>query len=186
MKARTLLACLVLALLAGAFLLGRRGDTPAEVAGVETRPPDQGYVALGAEIVETADDGALLYSLKADRIAQQPASGDVRMQAISMSYHRDAESPWLLTANAGHLRGQGTRIELTGRVRATGRLPQSSLPTEILTEQLEFDTRSQDLSSRQLVTIRVDGQRLTSRGLSANLKQDRVRLESAVHGRYSR
>jgi LPS export ABC transporter protein LptC len=187
MRLRTLAGGgLLLVVLGGAFLLGRRGDTPAEVVGVQETPVEPGYVALGAEIIETAADGTLLYSLNAERIEQQPASGDVTMQAITMLYHRDADTRWQLKANRGHLKGGTTRVELTGAVRATGTLPQSRLPAEIATEQLDFDTQSQDLVSRQLVTIRIAGQRLSARGLTASLKQERVRLESAVHGRYSR
>jgi LPS export ABC transporter protein LptC len=186
MKIRTLIALFVLIVLGGAFLLGRRGDSPAEAVGVQASQPDPGYVALGAHIIETADDGALLYALDAERIEQQPATGDVKLRTLTMHYHRDADTRWQLRADNGHLAGGTTLIELTGKVRASGALPDSKLPAEIATEQLDFDTRSQTLTSRQLVTIRLAGQRLTSQGLTASLKQERLRLESAVHGRYSR
>jgi LPS export ABC transporter protein LptC len=186
MKIRTLLALCVLVVLGGAFLLGKRGDSPAEAVGEPASQADPGYVALGAQITETADDGAPLYSLEAERIEQQPATGDVKMRTLTMHYHRNADTHWQLRADYGHLAGGSTLVELTGKVRASGALPDSKLPAEISTEQLDFDTRSQDLTSRQLVTIRLAGQRLTSRGLTASLKQERLRLESAVHGRYSR
>jgi LPS export ABC transporter protein LptC len=185
MRIRALLGVLVLVVLAGAFLLGRGGGSPAEAVGVQASQPDPGYVALGAEIVETSDDGTPLYSLNADRIEQQPATGDVTLQTITMQYQRDPGTRWQLQARHGQLAGGTTVVRLIGDVHATGELPGSKIPADFRSEQLDFDTRSQDLSTHQLVTIYVGRQRLVARGLMANLKQDRVRLESAVHGRYS-
>ncbi|MEO7806277.1 MAG: LPS export ABC transporter periplasmic protein LptC [Steroidobacteraceae bacterium] len=177
---------LVLMLLGGAFLMGRGKGPIADTADVQASGAEQGYVALGAQIVETGADGAPLYSLDAERIEQRPSTGDVTLQKLTMHYHLDGKSSWQLTANNGLLPGGTTLVALTGAVRANGMLPNSKLAAEIATEQLDFDTKTQDLASRQLVTIRLAGQRLSARGLTASLKHERVRLESAVHGRYSR
>ncbi len=178
--------------LAGVYLLGREGTAPGQPAGSSDGQADMGYVAEEARVVQTAEDGSPLYTLTAARIEQQPDTGRVQARTIAMRYRaRVDDDPtgigqlWILTAREGELPGESSRIHLAGDVLVTGRFPDSPADAQIRTQALDYDTVSQDLGTKMPVSITWGNQRLTARGLSANLKQDNLQLESAVHGRFS-
>jgi LPS export ABC transporter protein LptC len=178
--------------LGGVFLLGREGTAPGAPASGGAEQPDMGYVADEARVVQTSDNGSPLYTLTAERIEREPESGRVQGHTIAMRYRERLDNDptglgqlWTLTAREGELPGDSSRIHLTGDVLVTGQFPDSPAPAEIRTQALDYDTVSQDLGTKMPVTITWGNQRITARGLSANLKQDNLRLESAVHGRFS-
>lgn len=177
--------------LGGVFLLGREGNAPGEPTSREDAEPDMGYVADEARVIQTSPDGSPLYTLTAARIERQPESGRVQAQTITMRYRARLEGDatgigqlWTLTAREGELPGNSNRIHLTGDVLVSGRLPDSAAEAQIRTQALDYDTATQDLTTKLPVSVNWGKQRLTARGLSANLKQESLRLESAVHGRF--
>jgi LPS export ABC transporter protein LptC len=188
------LALAVLTVLGVAFLLGQQGTTTSTVtASADTVGEDPGYVALDAQIVQTTDAGEPLYTVRAARMEQRPSSGDISMEKIAMRYTAEPDagsaekpSPWTLQADHGAMRGGSTLVELSGGVRVEGRPPGSQSDARIATELLNFDTRSQDIATRANVQFTWSGTTLRARGLRANLQQEHARLESAVHGRFTR
>lgn len=184
----------VLTVLGVAFLLGQQGTTTSTVtASADTVAEDPGYVALDAEIIQTTDAGEPLYTVRAARMEQRPSSGDISMEQIAMRYSAepaagssDQPSPWTLQADHGAMRGGSPLVELSGGVRVAGKPPGSQSDARIATERLTFDTKSQDITTRAAVQFTWAGTSLRARGLRANLQQEHARLESAVHGRFTR
>jgi len=180
-----------LIVLGGVFLLGREGTAPGQAASIDAEQPDMGYSADDARVVQTSADGSPLYTLTAERMTRAE-SGDVQAHALTMRYSERLENDptgigqlWTLTAREGELPGESSRIRLSGDVLVRGRFPDSPVEAQIRTQALDYDTVSQDLGTKLPVIITWGNQRITARGLSANLKQDSLRLESAVHGRFS-
>jgi LPS export ABC transporter protein LptC len=184
-KGRLLAALGVAAVLGLAFLLGREGQTPGRHQEGAGQPVDFGYVALDTDVVQTGDDGKPLYTLSAARIEQVPGSGDVGARTLTLHYAPDATQQWTLAAREALLPGGGSLLHLMGDVQVRGRPPGSALVALINTQRLDYDTRSQDVSTRDDVRITWGGQQLDARGLTANLKQGQLSLESKVHGRFS-
>lgn len=178
-----LLALLVL--IAGSLLLGR--DTQQlEPAAADAPPGAQpGYSARDAEIVETGPDGRPRYRLHAERIVQQPRDASVALQEITMTYRTEAGRDWQLTAERGRVPENARRIELEGSVVATGLPLRSRELARITTDRLSFDTQTERLITRAPVSVDWSGQRLTARGLVADLKEQHLSLESDVHGRFT-
>ena len=172
--------------LGAAFLLGRAGRTPGAQAEAPGQQADYGYVALDAELVQTSDDGAPLYTLQAARIERNPGSGDIAASTLTLHYAPNDAQQWTLSAREAQLPGASTRIALQGDVQIRGKPPGSVQFAQINTQHLDFDTETQDVSTSLPVSLTWGAQRLTGRGLSGNLKQGRVRLESSVHGYFSR
>jgi lipopolysaccharide export system protein LptC len=56
---------------------------------------------------------------------------------------------------------------------------------QLLTERLDVDTLEQIVTTPAPVTVLWAGERLESRGLWANLKEQRLRLETNVHGLFA-
>jgi LPS export ABC transporter protein LptC len=192
-----------LAAVAAVYLLGQGGRTPDPAPAAATASSDMGYVARGATIVQTGEDGQVLYRVEADRIEQQPASGAVTAEGLTMRYAPPAQgdaatsrarlpapvaapaaaSGWVLTARRADLPGGRTSIEMQGDVRVTGQPPGSRRELTIRTERLVYDTATTDIRTAEPVSFDFGPHVLTGRGLRANLKAGTLQIDSQVHGR---
>lgn len=168
-----------------AFLMGREGTVPGTRTDSSAQQPDFGYVALDAQVTQTTDEGVPLYTLVAARVEQDTGSGDLSAHTLTMHYGIDPAQRWTLGAREGQMPAGGTLIHLQGDVQVQGKPPGSSHPAQINSQRLDFDTQTEDVSTPLPVLILWSGLQLNSLGLTANLKQDHVSLESSVHGRFS-
>lgn len=185
MRGRALVVVGVLAVLAFAYLLGQEGETP----GTRREPTGQsagyGYVALDADVVQTADDGQPLYTLNAARVEQNPGSGTVTARTLTVHYGLDKARDWTLVAREAQLPSGDTTIHMQGNVQVRGRPAASTLVAQLDTQHLDYDTRTQDVRTRDDVRFTWGGHQLDAHGLTGNLKQGQLSLESKVHGRFS-
>jgi len=165
-------------------LAGCAGATPGGADDADTVAEDPGYSATDARIVETGPDGQPRYTLRAATIRQDPASLEVSLRDLSMQLAGDGSGPWTLSARGGLMPEDASRIDLRGDVRVAGALEGGGEPIEIRSEALRYEFALGRASSGAGVTVRLTGKWLRSDGIDANLKQQRVRLESNVHGRF--
>lgn len=184
MKRQAMVAAAVLSVLALAYLLGREGSTPGVRPETAATPVEFGYVAQDAQVTQTADDGTALYVLDADRVTQEPDTGTVSAQHLTLRYAADDARRWTLTAREAALPGGDSLLHLSGNVRVTGTPAGSALPARISTERLDYDTRRQIARTRDDVRIEWGRHQLDARGLDANLKQGQLALEAQVHARF--
>jgi LPS export ABC transporter protein LptC len=75
-------------------------------------------------------------------------------------------------------------LNLAGNVRIVGQPVPDMQAAVIYTERLTIDTETNVASTRDRVDIEWGTRRLSTMGLVADLKAERLRLESAVHGRF--
>jgi len=186
MKYPLLAVLLAGALVVLAFVLGRSGHAPGATATAANERIDPGYIALDAVLQQTGSDGKPVYALTAARIAQLPGSGDVHASQLQMRYAQAAQAApgWTLSAREGLLPGNSTRLHLQGDVLLRGKPPGSMVATRIDTQQLDYDTHTQQVSTGQPVRISWGRQQLDAKGLAADLKQSQLQLQTKVHGRF--
>lgn len=161
------------------------GANDADTVFATADADDLGYLARGAQIVETGADGKLRFRLTAATIAQPANSRDVEMQTVAMNLADERGAEWQLSANSGQMPPDARRIELAGDVLIRGQAGSSREPLEIRTAALSYDVENERATSSVDVTIMLTGRRLEAHGLDANLKDRQVRLESKVHGRFT-
>ncbi len=87
---RLVVSVLLLALLAGVFLIGGRSDAPDN--GGAPDAADAGYAARDTEVIETGADGLELYRLEAELIRQRPDAGIVELERVRMDYYPGARA----------------------------------------------------------------------------------------------
>jgi LPS export ABC transporter protein LptC len=187
---RILALVVVLALLAGTFFFGHGESTRDQPVATATSAGDTGYSARDAEIIETGVDGKPRYRLEADRITQQPHDGMVNLEHVTMHYRTELGEEWRLRADHGELPEDARNVRLDGAVLVDGPLSSKSQATaertmpelELTTEHLNIDTLEQVVTTADPVTVLWSGERIDGTGLWANLKDQRLRLESHVHG----
>ncbi len=196
---RPLGAFALVALVGGVYFLGRAARGPNDVDSSVTLPPDPGYAARDAEVIETGYDGRERYRLRAQTIRQQAEAGVIELEKLEMDYHPAAQpripgesnseaapsEVWHLKSDRGEVRANGDDVELTGNVLVTGRAPGSGEPLTLLTEIMRINTPTEFIETDAPVTMRWSGHELNARGMQADLKAGTLRLESDVHGRFT-
>jgi len=183
MSNRVLIGLALLAVLIGSILLGRQQGPTATPSPASPAADASGYAARDAEVIETGEDGLPIYTLHAQLIQQRPNDERVQLDALQLTFRASDGKQWTARADAGQIRDGGRRIDLFGNVVVQGFLPDSDLPAEIHTSVLNVDTSTEIISTQVPVVLRWSGNEIEARSLRANLKERRLRLESA-HGSF--
>jgi LPS export ABC transporter protein LptC len=165
------------------LLTGRRAQdvtTPAP----QTEPPQPGYYMKRARIVETDQNGEPLYRVEANQLQQDPADNSIQMDDLKLVYHTESDRDWTLTAAHGFVPPGAQTLNLVGNVTIVGQ-PQAQEPSAVVhTSRLSVDTLTHVATTRERVDIEWGTRRLSTMGLTADLKGERLQLESSVHGRF--
>lgn len=190
----------VIAVIAVAYYMGHggRGDNSADTTS--TMPPDPGYAAKDAVVVETGYDGRERYRLNAQVIHQQIDSSVIDLEGLEMDYHPDAQDKvageaaaprtsdqkWHLRSDRGQVRADGDDVQLSGNVVVTGHTPGNDQLLKMTTETMRINTPTEFIETDAPVRLDWSGHTLDAVGMRADLKAGTLRLESDVHGEFSR
>ncbi len=145
-----------------------------------------GYVARDARIVETGVDGRRRYDVRAREVREQTATDSVALTQVAMDVRDERNSDWHLVADIGHMPDDARSVDLRGHVVVSGKVGGAAEPLEIRTESLHYDTQAQRATSSGEVTLLLSGKRVVAHGIDARLQEQRVLLQSRVHGRFAR
>ena len=170
-----------------AWQAGTGPSTTQAATDPETTDSAYDYDARDVTVRQMGPDGALQYEVVAKQVTQQPRNGRITASELVMHHDPAGSTPggprrWTLTADRADLPEAGDVISLQGKVRAQGRMKDTQPPLSMVTEQLDYNLVTQDLSSTQVVDLTWAGGRARGRGLRANIKSSDVALESEVHG----
>lgn len=188
----TVLALAVAALLI-AFMLGRRGDTPATSMGTTAggAPDDSyGFIAQDVVVQQTDASGRQQYELTAAQVERHDDTSPVIARELSLqSQPVDASGNvipgrrWTLRSDQGQLPGDGVELRLQGNVEIHAVLPKLTRPLTLRTDNLTYNTREQTLETMAQVMFSSGQQNLQGTGLLANVRKGTLKLQSNVHGR---
>ena len=109
----------------------------------------------------------------------------MELRKLTMKVTDQRSGDWRLQADQGRMPQDGQSVALSGSVRVEGTVGERAEPIEIRTASLDYDLADAQLSAPREVTILLSGKWLEARGMEADLKARRVRLESDVHGRFT-
>lgn len=197
--ARPLGTVAVIAVVALAYFLARASRGEDAEAASSVLPPDPGYAARDAEVIETGYDGRERYRLNAKVIRQQIDSSVIDLEQLEMDYHlgaqdriagesrpaQDGNEIWHLRSDHGQVRANGDDVELSGNVRINGPAPGGGAPLTLSTSRMRINTPTQFIETDEPVILGMWGHELKAKGMKADLKAGTLRLESDVHGEFS-
>ncbi len=163
------------------LLVWRGRGAPEPSGAAASAVVDPGYIATGAEIIQTGPDGQPLYRLRARRVEQPQAGAEIRVTEPRLSYQEGSGPQWTLRADTGVLPANAERAELAGSVHAVAMRPDEP-PLEIRTDRLSIDMERELVTTADPVSIIWGRDQVTAIGMRADLKADTLRLESRVHG----
>jgi LPS export ABC transporter protein LptC len=172
-------------LAAGTWWLANR-DRDSDQPATAGRTGQPGYYLRDATLEQTDETGRLELRVHAARAVQDPQTRDVRGETLRVDYFLDAPRTWIMTARRGALPPDGQTVLLEGDVRLSGLAGAEGQPAVVHTEKLKLDVDKSIASTREPVRIEFAKHSVNARGLRADLKSDRLRLESNVHGNFTR
>jgi lipopolysaccharide export system protein LptC len=176
------LAFLVVAgLAAGSWWLNQRMEEASPA--LEERPTPDGFYMTEAEITTAGADGLPRYRVIADEIRQVSLGGPTRLRDVRVEYNVYSPSPWLLTAPEGMLSADQDLLELWGGVEVIGESGDHGR-TAAEMERLEVNTSTHVARTESPVDLALGPQRVSAIGMVAYLLEERLQLQSEVHGRF--
>jgi LPS export ABC transporter protein LptC len=182
---RILVALLFTAVIVGSFWLGGEQHETTATTTVENASGDLGYSAKDATLIETGTDGQPLYTLNADVVRQHPGDGAVGFEQVRMTFRDTNGQIWKSRADEGQLIADTGKVDLAGNVHVNGVLPGSAQMADLSTEKLAVDLHENIIRTAEPVTLNSPGRELKSKGMTAELKERHLVLESAVRGLFT-
>ncbi|MEJ2515140.1 MAG: LPS export ABC transporter periplasmic protein LptC [Gammaproteobacteria bacterium] len=172
---------LLAAAAAGAYWLNQQLRGPDEAPA--ERPARAGYYMTEAEITRPGEGGLPQYRLLAEEVRQDEMTGPTRLADVRVEYGIYTPSPWLLTAPEGAVSPDLAELVLSGGVVISGEV-EGEGDTRIETPRLTVDTATHVASTSAPVRLAVGDDWLTATGMVVYLMEERLRLQSSVHGRF--
>jgi lipopolysaccharide export system protein LptC len=181
-RALTILAVIALAMIS--WRLSSPGYKPAAPTGAE-KSELPGYYLKNAVLTDFDAAGAPGIRVEAERIDQVDHGNEVSLSNVKVDYQAPGGQTWEMVGDTAHVQPGGKIIDVAGNVRLEG-APSASNPTPAI---MHADTMSYDVPNGIASTkgdVRIDfGKHMqTAHGLTANLKDQTIRLESKVNGHF--
>ena len=165
------------------WLWSRQGiedEEPATSAGAAV----PGYYLHGVSILGTDEEGRALITVQAARAEELPAQKRLLLSDVAVRYQPEAQVPWTLTATEGQAFLEESYLDFSGEVELTRSEAPESGPMAIRASSLRLDPGTFDVRTDGPVSLFFGNRRLDAVGLSANLKAERLALESGIHGEF--
>jgi LPS export ABC transporter protein LptC len=175
----------IVLVVAAAWLVGT-GTPQAPTADPDANRAAYNFEANEVVVRQMGTDGRLQYQIEARHVTQLPKDGAIAARDLTLHFDppgsADPQLRWTLTANAAQLPESSSLVALHGNVQVQGRPAKAGTHIQLATESLDYNLATQDLRSTGDFELRWGGTFLTGRGLSANIKQGDLQIESSAHG----
>jgi lipopolysaccharide export system protein LptC len=167
-----------------AWILSFPGHKPA-APGAAEKTDLPGYYLKNAVLTDFDAAGTPGIRVEAERIDQVDHGNEVTLSNVKVDYQAPNGQTWKMVGDTAHVQPGGKIIDVAGNVRLEG-APSASNPTPAI---MHADTMTYDVPNGIATTkgdVRIDfGKHFqTAHGLTANLKDQTIRLESKVNGRF--
>lgn len=178
-----LVLCLLAAAAAATWYWSRPLTPEPTAAGAGGYTPP-GYYLRDAVVMRRDAEGRPLYRIHADFARDRPEHDTLLLDGVRIEYRDEEAIPWRMRAAQAALHGGQRTLELQDGVELVREANEAARRVVIRTERLLLDPDRHFASAPGEVVFTTGSSRLTATGLEAFLKEDRVELESNVHGRY--
>jgi LPS export ABC transporter protein LptC len=143
-----------------------------------------GYYLKNAVLTDYDLTGEPSVRIEAERIDQIAHGNEVALYNVRVAYQAPNGQSWVMVGDVAHVQPGGKVVDVTGNVRLQGEATGHEGAAVIHTDTLSYDVPDAVASTHSDVRIDFAQHTLTAHGLSANLKDRTMRLESKVNGRF--
>jgi lipopolysaccharide export system protein LptC len=179
----TLAALALLAIAAGSWYWSRPpAPLPEQRAGERSVPT--GYYLSGARLLGTDDTGHLVYSVYAEHVEELSGQQRLVLTQVRVEYRPTEGIAWVVRAASATTPKDGEFLDLEGAVELRSESADGTGEITIETDRLRLEPNRFIARSEQPVRISIGEGLLGAGGMTAYLKDDRLELESNVHGQF--
>jgi LPS export ABC transporter protein LptC len=161
-------------------------DPVAPARGSSGDDAPLGYYLRGAQLVGTDEEGHVAYRILADRLEELPGQERLLLEGVQIEYQPANEVRWLITAGGASAPKDASLLDLSGGVEMRSEPTDGSRPYRMKNESLRFVPDTSTVTSDALTEMHVGDWQLVGNGLRVNLKDQRLALESEIHGKFAR
>ena len=178
----TILAVAALAISTWILTSPRHRVQPENAAGKGSLP---GYFLKNANLIDYDVTGAPGLRIEAERIDQVVQSDLVQLYNVKVNYQPPSGESWTLVGDTAQLTPGAKVVNVQGNVKLTGEAVgrDSEIPV-VRTDTLSYNIADGIVSTTADVSLEFGPHILMARGLVANLKDQTMRLEYKVNGRF--
>jgi LPS export ABC transporter protein LptC len=177
----TVLAILVLAVISW-ILSSPARRTQTQIDAKQADLP--GYYLKNAVLTDYDLGGDPSIRIEAERIDQIAHGNEVALYNVRVAYQAPNGQSWVMVGDVAHVQPGGKVVDVTGNVRLQGETFGREGAAVVHTDTLSYDVPDAVASTKSDVRIDFAEHTLTAHGLTANLKERTMRLESKVNGRF--
>ena len=143
-----------------------------------------GYFLKNSVLAEYDAAGAPSIRIEAERIDQVDHGNEVQLYNVRVNYDAPGGQSWVLFGDTAHVLPGGNIVDFAGNVRLQGESPGTEGSAVVHSDTMRYEVAETIASTKSDVRIEYGGHVLTARGLTANLKERTMHLESKVNGRF--
>ena len=173
----------VLALGVSTWILSSPARRPQKQADA-TQVDLPGYYLKNAVLTDYDAAGNPGIRIEAERIDQIAHGREVALYNVRVAYQAPNGQSWIMVGDVAHVEPDGKVVDVSGNVRLQGEGLGSESAAVVHTDALRYDVAGSVASTDSDVRIDFAQHTLTAHGMSANLKERTMRLESKVNGHF--
>ncbi|HEX6993200.1 MAG TPA: LPS export ABC transporter periplasmic protein LptC [Gammaproteobacteria bacterium] len=155
-------------------------DTTAAIGPAAEEPPS--YYLKDATLLETNEDGQVLYQIRAKFVEERPDDGALVADDVLLEWRESEAVPWLVKAGRAVLSVERRLVELERGVELVREPRDDGDVAVVRTERLVVEPDRHVARADGDVRLDVGASTLTAVGLEAFLQEDRLELEKDVRG----
>jgi lipopolysaccharide export system protein LptC len=156
---------------------------PVHDAGPTPGGITQSYYMRDATLQGMDAEGRPAYTVRAAHIRHNAGDDSFELSDIRVYFGEDPQEPWTVTAPRGRVPADRDYIDLLGGVVATRNAPRQD-PLAISTPEVRIFLEDRIASTDAPVDMQMGPHRVDAVGMRAYFREDRVQLQSKVHGRF--
>lgn len=161
-----------------------RTTAPEGFEPVAARNAPLGYYLRDAVLLGTDEQGRMAYRVSAELAEERPGDGSLLLNGVRVEFQADEQVPWRVRADRAQAQPEQSWLELEGDVELERVGGEGRAPALVRTDRLRLEPDGHTAFADGEVRLRVGENTLTAVGLKAYLKEDRLELQSDIHGRF--
>ena len=138
------------------------------------------YIVKDAQLFGTNTEGKFLYKIVAEKAQANNTDRQIYLDRVFLDYNGDQSIDWRIASDKGQLLSNSNVLALSGNVTVKSLSNKNNL-TIISTDYLEINPNTYTIATNRNVLIELDNNKIEAKGLSAQLKDNRLSFNSNIN-----
>ena len=140
------------------------------------------YIVKDAKVYGTDTEGKFLYKIVAKKAQASNTDRQIYLDQVFLDYNDDKDVDWRIRSDKGQLLSNSNVLALSGNVTVQN-LSNKNNMTTIRTDYLEINPNTYTIATNRDVLIELDNNKIEAKGLTAQLKDNRLNFNSNINAK---